>query len=262
MAGAQRRPGLFAFVARVRLPKLGQPVDPALVGRNVARQCLGPHRQVLHPLHGRGVFAPRLAALGGEQLVACGFHRAQQRVARGGRQLAQGIAQHLAQVLGRVAHGLGEFVRGALPDPQQPWNAHVLGGTGPLARKAETQQLREMVFGRGTVQRGLAFDVQLAAPLAQEGLEQAVAASTEVELQLDGGRGSGVAPGPQVFHAARAVALEKGGAHGLGHRALAGLVGRSEQVQPVGEVFEHQRRHEALEVFQAQATQLHGRPAS
>ena len=191
-----------------------------------------------------------------QELIALGFHGLDYIVAIGSRQLAQRVPQCVAQVIAGKADGLGELVRGALFDPEQTRNSHVLRRAAAPTGKTEPQQLSQVIFGFSPVQVP-AVDAQLASLLAQERLAEPRGLTVELELNLHRGRRGAVAPRTQATDRAGLVPLEEGCSNGFGHGGLARLVRRNEQVQSVGEVAQFQGRPEAFEVLDSQPLELH-----
>jgi hypothetical protein len=164
-------------------------------------------------------------------------------------------------VVGGVAHGVVNVLRRTLLDPQQAGDAAVLGAAGAAVCKSEAEQLGQEVLGLGAFEPPAA-GLQLAALLLQKALAQAAGLIAEGEIELDGGRGGAVAPGPQVVHRGRAVALEEGRADGAHQRALAGLVGAGEEVEPGLQVGQLEGLAELAQLAHLQPRQPHVRPSS
>ena len=96
---------------------------------------------------------------------------------------------------------------------------------------------------------------------SQELLFQHVVTPRVAERQLHAGPCAGFAR-RQIGDRLGAVALEKGGADGRRHGALAGLVGADKQVQPGLQAVQRQGLAELAEFFQDDARQLHCAPPS
>src|SRR5690606_17204595 len=83
-----------------------------------------------------------------------------------------------------------------------------------------------------------------------------------IEIQLDGGRGGGITPGLQIIHRPGFVALEKSGANGPDHGALARLVGADEQIDARLQIRDFQRLAKLAQLFDPYAAQPHGRASA
>ena len=168
---------------------------------------------------------------GGEQQLALGTDPVDHVVALAAGDFADRLFQRFAQMVGGMPHRLGDVLCAALFDPQQPRDAPVFRTARALAGKPETQQFCQMLLRVLAVER-LRPDPEFTALALQETLAQAVVGAANREVQLDGRSGRRLAPGQQVVHAGRAMALEKSRADGPHQGALADLVRAGEQIQP------------------------------
>ena len=145
-------------------------------------------------------------------------------VAPTGRDLAQRRIERALQVVGGVLDRAVHILSRALLDPQQTRDAPVLLPTGALEGELKTEQFGQVILRIHTLEPSCA-DLQFAALLLQEALEQPVRRATDLEVEFDQGRRRRIAVRPQVVDAGRTVPLEEGRPDGTHQGALAGLVG-------------------------------------
>ncbi len=201
-------------------------------------------------LRARGQQLPKLALHGGDQRI---FAR---RFAATG-QLRQRIAQILRRVTRRVTHVL----RAALLHPQQTRNARVFRLQRPARGTRKTEQCGELVFRFVFTEYGLA-DLQLTALTRDELLRQAARNAVEIEAHFDRRLPARLAPRQQFLQMRGFVAFEKHRTHGLGNRALAGLVRSHEKIEAGLQVVDKKTSGELFEFLYRDTLKLHADLAS
>lgn len=246
-----------AVVLAHELEQLAEPIDLFAVRGQVGVQL--PERGALFlVLRDRTLVLAGRTTGGGQQQRTLALDPRQYLVTRAARHLAQTAPQRRLQVLAGEGHRLLQLVPRALLDPQQARNPPVLGPAGAAAGELEAEQPGEPFLGLLAAERAAA-DLQIAALLAQEALDQPPALAAPVELERDARRRRGIAPRLQVLDAGGLVTLEERRADRAHQRALARLVGTGEQVDAIGEVFDAHRLAELAELLDADAAQFHQR---
>ena len=232
-----------------------QQIDLAAIGGHgllQLRHALLERRRIVD-----GLLKARLGLAGpGQQLVAPLAHLSHHLVAATGRHLARRLVQRLAQVVSRVDHRIAHDMGRALLDPQQTRNAPVLFAAGPLQRELQAQPLCQGILGLHTFEPART-DHQIAAHLLQKALAQSVRRARDLEVEFHLGCCGRVVAGAQVVDAAGLVALEEGGPDRTHQRALARLVGRSEDVEPGLDLGQLEGCSKAPQLGDAQACELH-----
>ncbi len=191
-------PGALGLGLIIILGQFAKPVDLLLVFMHPLLQLFNFKFRLSAVFFQFQVIAPGLAGTG-QQGVPLAANRLDQVVAPGAGHFSDhGIKGGLQMVPGML-DSLLNVLPGALLHPQQSRYAPVFGFAGTALRVLVAQQLGQFFF-RVVFAVGVGADFQVTAFALQEALGEMPGAALVLEIQFNGGRRRGIAPGAKVVN--------------------------------------------------------------